>query len=123
MGTENNLLLCAKNCPLRTQYCDFCIVENILDNLDIITIDLEYLTASYLNCAKWIGFTVQMYLCMGTFPAVHVRVLVSAGMCVGGLFFSSELPLSCFVWLDCSCHLISTASITFQSECYVLSFE
>lgn len=52
--------------------------------MDIITTAPVYLTASYLNCSQWIGFTVQMYMCMGVcFLAVHVHnVLVSAGMCV-----------------------------------------
>lgn len=50
--------------------------------MDIITTTPAYLTASYLNCAKRIGFTVQMFKCMGVFFLAVLNVLVSAGMCV-----------------------------------------
>lgn len=60
--------------------------------MDIITTTPAYFTASYLNCAKWIGFTVQMYMCTGVFLCFHVlNVLVSAGMCVSEAFFFSFL--------------------------------
>lgn len=96
MGTENNLLLCAKKLPseVLTEFCGLCVEEGfrILDDTDIITTTPAYLTATYLNCAKWIGFTVQMYMCMGVFFLLSMYFLSSSLLeCVSEAFSVSLL--------------------------------
>lgn len=63
-----------------------------LDDVNIITTDLAYLTASYLNCAKWIGFTVQMYLCMGMFSCCPCTCPSLCWNVCQRLFFFSPPP-------------------------------
>lgn len=88
MGTETTFY-CVPKTALRpsevlTESFCLCVEEEfrILGDMDIITTTPAHLTASYLNCAKRIGFTVQMYMCMGVFFLAVLNVLVSAGMCV-----------------------------------------
>lgn len=90
------------------QYCDLCAVDKfrILNDMNNITA-LAYLTASYLNCAKWIGFTVQMFLCMVVFFLLSMCVSLSPLECVSEAFFSWELPL----WRFCLARLLLSPGI------------
>lgn len=110
-GQKQPFTVCQKTAlwpfEVLTESCCLCVEEEfrILGDMDIITTTPAHLTASYLNCAKRIGFTVQMYMCMGVFFLAVLNVLVSAGMCVSEAIYW-ELPLCCLVWLDCSSHLV-----------------
>lgn len=61
--------------------------------MGIIITAPAYLTASYLNFANLIGFTVQMYMCMGAlFCCPRTRCpRLCWNVCLGGLFFGSVL--------------------------------
>lgn len=120
-----------KNCPLTFWGPDRVVGSLVVEGflmMGIITTAPAYLTASYLNFAKLIGFTVQMYMCTGALfccprtrcPRLCWNVSRWPFCFVFFFFFYWELPL-CFAWLACFSHLVSTASITFQSECYVLA--
>lgn len=56
--------------------------------MDIISTTPVYLTESYLNFAKWIGFTVQMYMCMGVCDLSMYTMFSSLLECVSEAFFN-----------------------------------
>lgn len=95
--------------------------------MDIITTAPAYLTASYLSCAKWIGFTVQM--CMGVFslcPCTYCPRPLLECVCQRPFLFCFFLffKLRASTVLSCFAGLLLSPGIdyfhNFQSQCCVL---
>lgn len=69
----------------------------------------------WLHCAD-----VHVHGCVFSCCPCTFCPRLCCNVCQRPFLFRSLLPLCRLVWPDCSSHLVSIASITFQSECCVL---